>query len=162
MSGGVGVVTVNDRVFAIPTGLTTRIVNIVAVKYVACAILRIPVLDPMVTPVLVVVYDHVSAPVSDAVFVNAGNAYPPRGDTSMFWPDVGDTVSMTGGAGVVMFIGSVPVLLTAFVAEIVNVVAVKYVAWAIVKRPFESIVTPDVVGEYDHVTVPTSAVLCVN
>ena len=28
----------------------------------------------------------------------------------------------------------------------------------IVKRPFESIATPDVVGVYDHVTVPTSGV----
>jgi hypothetical protein len=62
----------------------------------------------------------------------------------------------------VTFIGSVPVLLTAFVAEIVNAVAVKYVPWSIVKRPFESIVTPDVVGEYVHTTVPTSGVDCVN
>jgi hypothetical protein len=81
----------------------------------------------------------------------------------MFWPDVGALVSTTGGAGVVTFIGSVPVLLTAFVAVTVNVVAVKYVPWAIVKSPVdESIVTPDVVGEYVHTTVPTSGVLCVN
>ena len=40
---------------------------------------------------------------------------------------------------------------TELVAVTVNVVATKYVAWAIVKRPVvESMVTPDVVGEYDH------------
>jgi hypothetical protein len=71
-------------------------------------------------------------------------------------------VSITGGEGVVIFIGSVPVLPTVLVAVIVKAVEARYVACAIVKRPFESIVTPDVVGEYDHVTVPTSGVLCVN
>ena len=72
-------------------------------------------------------------------------------------------MSTTGGAGVVTIIGIVPALLTELVAEIVNVVAVKYVPCAIVKSPVdESIVTPDVVGEYDHTTVPTSGVLCVN
>jgi hypothetical protein len=55
MTGGVGVVTVNDRVLAIPTGLATRITNVVDVKYVPCAMLSIPVADPIVTLVFVVV-----------------------------------------------------------------------------------------------------------
>ena len=72
-------------------------------------------------------------------------------------------MSTTGGAGVVTFIASVPNRLTALVAVIVNVVAVKYVDCAIVKSPVdESIVTPDVVGEYVHTTVPTIGVDCVN
>jgi hypothetical protein len=70
MTGGVGVVTTNDRVPTTPTGLVARIVKVVTVKNVDCAIVSTPVLASMVTPALVVVYVHASVPVNDAVFVN--------------------------------------------------------------------------------------------
>jgi hypothetical protein len=60
-------------------------------------------------------------------------------------------VFTTGGAGVVTVKDFDVADPTELVAVTVNVVATKYVAWAIVKRPVvELMVTPDVVGEYDH------------
>ena len=60
---------------------------------------------------------------------------------------------ITGGAGVVTVNDFEDVESTELVAVTVNVVAVKYVAWSIVKSPVvELIDTPDVVGEYVHVT----------
>jgi hypothetical protein len=60
---------------------------------------------------------------------------------------------MTGGAGVVTVNDLEDADPTELVAATVNVMAVKYVAWAIVKRPVDELmVTPEVVGEYDHTT----------
>jgi hypothetical protein len=70
MTGGVGVVTTNDRVPTTPTGLVARIVKVVTVKNVPWAIVSTPVEEFIVTPVRVVVYVHASVPVNDAVFVN--------------------------------------------------------------------------------------------
>jgi hypothetical protein len=62
-------------------------------------------------------------------------------------------VFTTGGAGVVTVNDFDDVEPTELVAVTVNAVAVKYVDWAIVKRPVDELmVTPDVVGEYVHVT----------